>query len=393
MVLGVPEPPRACLGRLLLVVVGRRGRRSASSSATSTSQYVRGGVHEHEVHVQVQQVRHRREHLRGDLVQRLEQEVHRPVGGVVAEAGQVLDEHPLGHPPGARPACEPGSRARWATIAKSTRSANAPSSRRAGGDPADRRADPQAVPQPVQHPRPAQPPGLQHLDLPPSAPGRSTARGRPPPAGSRNREIEATSRASAARSTLSARPKLWITFAVGSRWSDAARCAPTAGSTIEPSRFRPLAGGDQEHGRPGGPPRAGHRRRARRCGCTAPRSGIRADPARGDGRGRRRHSAVLPTAGIQAAVGRAERVHTEHRVPGGPADRRDRTARPGMAGQARLEGVARRRRALAQPRRRLAGAGARRRRETRTAHRFIAGPRPGSRTPTTPTTSSGPRPV
>jgi hypothetical protein len=33
--------------------------------------------------------------------------------------------------------------------------------------------------------------------------------------GSRNREIEATSRASAARSTWSARPKWWITFAVG----------------------------------------------------------------------------------------------------------------------------------------------------------------------------------
>lgn len=33
--------------------------------------------------------------------------------------------------------------------------------------------------------------------------------------GSRNREVEATSRASAARSTSSARPKLWITVAVG----------------------------------------------------------------------------------------------------------------------------------------------------------------------------------
>ncbi len=33
--------------------------------------------------------------------------------------------------------------------------------------------------------------------------------------GVRNREIDDTNRASAARSTLSARPKLWITFATG----------------------------------------------------------------------------------------------------------------------------------------------------------------------------------
>lgn len=57
--------------------------------------------------------------------------------------------------------------------------------------------------------------------------------------GSRNREIEATSRASASRSTVSARPKLWITFAEGTPvtgWrSLRANCRY---DTVDPSRFR-----------------------------------------------------------------------------------------------------------------------------------------------------------
>ena len=44
-------------------------------------------------------------------------------------------------------------------------------------------------------------------------------------------EIEATSRAGAARSTASARPKLWITFAEGTPVTGSRRCAPTADTT------------------------------------------------------------------------------------------------------------------------------------------------------------------
>ena len=45
-------------------------------------------------------MRDRAEDLRGDLLQRAEQEVHGPVGGVVGEPRAALDEHPLGHPAG-----------------------------------------------------------------------------------------------------------------------------------------------------------------------------------------------------------------------------------------------------------------------------------------------------
>ena len=57
--------------------------------------------------------------------------------------------------------------------------------------------------------------------------------------GSRNREIEATSRASASRSTASARPKLWITFAEGTPvtgWRSL--CASCRYDTVDPSRLR-----------------------------------------------------------------------------------------------------------------------------------------------------------
>jgi hypothetical protein len=42
----------------------------------------------------------RGEHLRGDLIQSVEQEVHRPVGLIVGELDEPLDRHPLGDPPG-----------------------------------------------------------------------------------------------------------------------------------------------------------------------------------------------------------------------------------------------------------------------------------------------------
>jgi hypothetical protein len=57
--------------------------------------------------------------------------------------------------------------------------------------------------------------------------------------GSRNREIEATSRANAARSTLSARPKLWITFADGTPVTGCrSLCANCRYDTVDPSRLR-----------------------------------------------------------------------------------------------------------------------------------------------------------
>ena len=138
-----------------------------------------GGVHEDDVHVQVEQVRDRVEDLGGDLLQRVEQEVHRPVGGVVGEPRAALDEHPLGHPPGRRQL-----RGRLQRPLRDQREDH-PLDRLAvepppGGDPADRRPDLQPFPQPVQHPRPAQPPGVQHLHLAgrrrrrPPAPGPGT---------------------------------------------------------------------------------------------------------------------------------------------------------------------------------------------------------------------------
>ena len=59
----------------------------------------------------------------------------------------------------------PGSSARCATSANSTRSAAAAVDPTTRGDPAQRRADTEPVPQLIQHPRPAEAPRVQHLDL------------------------------------------------------------------------------------------------------------------------------------------------------------------------------------------------------------------------------------
>src|SRR5664279_491476 len=105
-------------------------RASARSSGTSTSQEVEVVSTQNDVKIKVQQVRDRGEHLRGDLLQRLEQEVHRPVGSVVAEASEVLDDHPLGQltvdlPTGPRPGGPIPSRSHTRS------STHAPPSRRA----------------------------------------------------------------------------------------------------------------------------------------------------------------------------------------------------------------------------------------------------------------------
>ena len=108
---------------------------------------------------------------------------------------------------------DPGSHARCATSANTTRSTASPSRRR----PAATRR----IAAPI--PRRSQIRSSVH-----AAPNRrESSTSTPPPiarradvavtacSGVRNREIDDTSRASAARSTVSARPKLWITFATG----------------------------------------------------------------------------------------------------------------------------------------------------------------------------------
>ena len=113
---------------------------------------------------------------------------------------------------------DPGSHARCATSANTTRSTCSPSRRR---PTATRR-----IAAPI--PRRSQIRSSVH-----AAPNRRESSTSTPPPGSpaptavvavvavtacsgvRNREIDDTNRASAARSTVSARPKLWITFATG----------------------------------------------------------------------------------------------------------------------------------------------------------------------------------
>jgi hypothetical protein len=103
---------------------------------------------------------------------------------------------------------EPGSRARCATREKITRSVASPSRRR----PAAARW--------IAAPTPSRAQSRSSVHAPPRRRDSSTSTSAPAAAvtacsGSRNREIDDTNRDSASRSTLSARPKLWITFAVG----------------------------------------------------------------------------------------------------------------------------------------------------------------------------------
>ena len=102
---------------------------------------------------------------------------------------------------------EPDSRARWATNAKITRSMASVSSRRPAADRCN------AAPissRPHSWSSTQAPPRRRESRMSTSAPAAAATAS----AGSRKREIEDTSRASAARSTFSARPKLWITVAV-----------------------------------------------------------------------------------------------------------------------------------------------------------------------------------
>ena len=214
VVLGVPERPRPGLGRAAHLVVGEVIGQFGELVGGLGLPVGGGGVHEHDVKIKIEQVGDRAEHLRGDLVQGVEQEVHRGVRGVVGEPRAAFDRDPLGHPAG-RGQLRPG-------LARPLRDQREhhPLHRVAvqappGGDPADRRADPEAFPDPVQRPRRTQPPGVQHLDPTAGLTGAQAVVAVTACSGVRNREIDDTNRASAARSTGSARPKLWITFATG----------------------------------------------------------------------------------------------------------------------------------------------------------------------------------
>ena len=164
MILGVPE--RA------LTLLDRTGRPVVVDLVLEISQLVRdvdlpvgrGRVHEHDVQIKVEQVRDRGEDLAGDVVQRVQQEVHRPVRLVVAEGAQALDRDPLGDPLG------PGELAARLERALRDQGEHHPLHGQriepaTGRGLADRRADPEPLPHPVQRPGPAQPAGLQNLHL------------------------------------------------------------------------------------------------------------------------------------------------------------------------------------------------------------------------------------
>ncbi len=126
---------------------------------------------------------------------------------------------------------EPGSSARWATSVNTTRSTTSPSRRR---PVAARRI---AAPIPSRsHTRSNvhAPPRRRELTTSTSIPVAAAAAS----CGVRNREIDDTSRANGARSTCSARPKLWITFATGLPVSGCrSLCASCRWRTTDPSRL------------------------------------------------------------------------------------------------------------------------------------------------------------
>jgi hypothetical protein len=160
VILGVPERPRPRLGGAgQFVVVDRVGQLGEFVGGLGLP--VGGGrVHEHDVQIKIQEMGDRAEHLGGDLLEGVEQEVHRRVRGVIGEPRAARDRDPLGHPAG-RGQLRPGL-ARPLAVQREHHplhrvAVQAPP----GGDPADRRADPETFPDPVQPPRRTQPAGVQ----------------------------------------------------------------------------------------------------------------------------------------------------------------------------------------------------------------------------------------
>jgi hypothetical protein len=104
------------------------------------------------------------EDLRADLVQGVEQEVHRPVGLIIRQPRTAVDGHPLAHPPGGGQLAGrfQGALGDQGEHHPLDRLSVQPASGRHG---TDRRADPEPLPQSVQHPCPTEAAGVQHLDL------------------------------------------------------------------------------------------------------------------------------------------------------------------------------------------------------------------------------------
>ena len=233
MVLGLAEPASAVLDRLAGAVVGLRFGLQVGQLVRHVDVPVGGGgVDENDVDVQVEQVRDRVE----DRARR-----SRPA----RRAGSPSPDTPRrrrtrrsrrsrpARPPTVwRPACCPAP----VPAAPPARTAPARSHPRPGAGP--RR--PGAAPR--RHPAARQSWSSSHA---PPKRRESTISIWPVCAaaiacsGSRNREIETTSRASASRSTASARPKLWITLAEGTPvtgWRSL--CASCRYDTVDPSRLR-----------------------------------------------------------------------------------------------------------------------------------------------------------
>ena len=73
---------------------------SLPASGSSTLEVGRGRIEEQEVDLEVEEVSRRPVDRLGQGLLDREQEVHRPVAGILIEAIQAGDRHPLGHPPG-----------------------------------------------------------------------------------------------------------------------------------------------------------------------------------------------------------------------------------------------------------------------------------------------------
>ena len=116
------------------------------------------GAHDHDVQIKVEQVCHRREGLRGDLVQTRRAgspSPDRPTGLVIGEPAQAVDRDPLADPSGSPPASTPvpGRAARPARTPPAQWSRrHSADRRRPGGSPHRSRAAPRAGPASMPHP-------------------------------------------------------------------------------------------------------------------------------------------------------------------------------------------------------------------------------------------------
>ena len=165
MVLGLAEPARGPLDRFGGAVVGLGFGRQVGQLVGHVDLPVGGGgVDEDDVDIEVEQVRDRVEDPRGDLAQRVEQEVHRPIRRVVGKPGAAGDRDPFGDPAGGGQLA-----ARFQRPLRHQREQHPLGRVRVqapvGGDPVQRRADAQPLPELVEQPRPAEAARVQDLDL------------------------------------------------------------------------------------------------------------------------------------------------------------------------------------------------------------------------------------